>query len=167
MHYPGGYIPLPYYPYYPLYDPTSYYGYTPKHHHRAALRSFYARGGLVLETIPDLAQVYVDGFYVGLAGEFGLRGRALDLTEGPHHVELRAPGYDALTFSVMIEPNGILRYRGDMQMIPPAAPVARVIPAAPVSPKSYYVIPNCYAGDKPPTGQLPKGCNLKNLKTRK
>ncbi len=37
------------------------------------------------------------------------------LDAGAHHVELRAPGYETLTFSVMIEPNDIVRYRGDMQ----------------------------------------------------
>ena len=34
------------------------------------------------ETMPDMAQVFVDGFYVGLAEEFGLRGRAIDLSAG-------------------------------------------------------------------------------------
>jgi len=123
------------------------------------------RGRLVLETIPDLAQVYVDGFYVGLAEEFGLRGRALDLTAGPHHVELRAPGYETLTFSVMIESSGIVRYRGDMQLLSSPAP-PRVIQQS-TSPKNFYVIPNCYAGNSPPTGALPPGCDIKNLQTRK
>jgi hypothetical protein len=36
-----------------------------------------------------------------------------------------------------------------------------------VSPKSVYVIPNCYAGNKPPTGTLRRGCDLKKLQTRK
>jgi hypothetical protein len=157
---PGAYVPVPYYV---PYDHMSY-TYVPKHR-RAAPRHVVLRGALVLETIPDLAQVYVDGFYVGLAEEFGLRGRALDLPAGPHHLELRAPGYETLTFSVMIEPNGIVRYRGDMQMLSSAVP-PRIV-QQPVTPKSFYVIPNCYAGDKPPRGALPKGCSLKNLQTRK
>ncbi len=53
-------------------------------------------------------QVYVDGFYVGLAEDFGQRGRALDLAAGSHRVELRAPDYDMLWFSVMVEPNQIV-----------------------------------------------------------
>jgi hypothetical protein len=165
MH-PGGFVPIPYSPYYSFYDYPSHtpYGYAPKYHHSVP-RRVVLRGGLVLETIPDLAQVYVDGFYVGLAEEFGLRGRALDLPAGPHHLELRAPGYETLTFSVMIEPSGILRYRGDMQMLSSAGP-PRIV-QQPVTSKSFYVIPNCYAGDKPPRGALPKGCSLKNLQTRK
>ena len=33
--------------------------------------------------------------------------------------------------------------------------------------KSYYVIPKCYAGDRPPRGPLPAGCDRKNLQTYK
>lgn len=158
---PGVHIPVPYY---------VNYGYMPSFAHlptyrRLAPRPVFLRGGLVLETIPDLAQVYIDGYYAGLAEEFGLRGRALDLPAGPHHVELRASGYETLTFSVMIEPNGILRYRGDMQMLSTAVPIR--IGQQPVSPKGFYVIPNCYAGDKPPRAALPRGCSVKNLQTRK
>lgn len=157
---PGVYIPVPYYM---TYDQMPY-DQMPRYR-RAVPRVVVARGGLVLETIPDLAQVHVDGFYVGLAQEFGLRGRALDLSAGPHQIELRAAGYETLTFSVMIEPNRVLRYRGAMQLLSSAAP-PRIVPQS-ASPKSFYVIPNCYAGDKPPTGALPKGCSLKNLQTRK
>ena len=127
-----------------------------------------ARGGLVLTTVPDMAQVYVDGYYVGLAEEFGLRGRSINLDAGAHHVELRAPGYETLTFRVVIEPNDLVRYRGEMQSsaTKPAA-VVTTPPQPTAVTRSVYVIPNCYAGNKPPTGTLPKGCSLKNLQTRK
>lgn len=124
-----------------------------------------ARGGLTIETLPDVAQVYVDGFYVGLAQEFGLRGRALDLTAGAHRVELRAPGYETLSFNVLIAPNETLRYRGDMQALS-SNPAVSVVPSQPPTAKNFYVIPNCYAGDKPPTAALPPGCDLKKLRTR-
>ena len=90
----------------------------------------------------------------------------INLDAGTHQVELRAPGYETLTFGVVIESNRIVRYRGEMQ---PSAtkPVAAAAPPQPAAVKSFYVIPNCYAGDKPPTGVLPKGCDLKNLQTRK
>jgi hypothetical protein len=125
-----------------------------------------ARGGLVLQTVPDMAQVFVDGYYVGLAEEFGLGGRGINLDAGPHQVELRAPGYETLTFGVAIEPDSIVRYRGEMQPIA-TKPAAATAPPEPTAMKSFYVIPNCYAGDKPPTGTLPKGCDLKKLQTRK
>ena len=159
---PGVYVP---WPYYSAVDP--YYWRTDhlRRHRGATSRAAIVRGRLVLETIPDLAQVYVDGFYAGLAEEFGLRGRALDLPPGPHHVELRAADYETLTFSVMIEPNGIVRYRGDMQRRSSSTPPH--MPSQPATRKSVYVIPNCYAGDRPPTGTLPPGCDLKKLQTRK
>lgn len=124
------------------------------------------RGGLVLETAPAAAQVFVDGNYVGIAEEFGRGGRAIELSAGAHHVELRAPGYETLTFNVMIGANTIVRYRGDMQ-VQAAKPAAAVVSTTAAVAKSFYVIPNCYAGDKPPTGALPKGCNRKNLQTRR
>lgn len=116
---------------------------------------------------PSAAQVYIDGHYVGLAEDFGVGGGAINLDAGPHRVELRAPGYETLAFSVMIEPNSLLRYRGDMQQLAtkPSAPVTP--PQAAPAPKSFYVIPNCYAGDKPPGASLPKGCDVKKLQTRK
>ena len=105
----------------------------------------------------------------GLAEEFGL-GRRDHVERRLHRIELRAPDYETLTFSVMIEPNGLVRYRGDMQRIatkPAAAAVPSQPAPAPAPAKSFYVIPNCYAGDKPPSGALArKGCDIKNLQTR-
>ena len=155
---PGVYMPGAYYPYYP----APYYPSAAQEYHPPIPRA--ARGGLALEMLPDESQVYVDGFYVGLAQEFGLRGRPLDLAAGAHRVELRAPGYDMLSFSVMIAPSETLRYRGDMQRLP-SAPTPRAA-QQPAANKSFYIIPNCYAGDRPPTGALPRGCDLKNLQTR-
>ena len=172
---PGVYFPGPYYypgPYDYAYGPPSYETSMAETYRRSMAETYLqrqreaARGGLVLQSVPDMAQVFVDGYYVGLAEEFGLRGRAINLDAGAHHVEVRAPGYETLTFRVVVEPNGLVRYRGEMQPIAtkPAAIAAR---PQPIAAKSFYVIPNCYAGDKPPTGTLPKGCSLKNLQTRK
>ena len=152
---PGIYVPGSYYM--PVAATHEY----PPHRSQVAV----ARGGLVLQTFPDAAQVFVDGFYLGLAEEFGLRGRAVDLSAGAHYIELRASGYQLLSFSVMIRPNEILRYRGDM--LPLASPAPPRMPPQLAAQKSFYVIPNCYAGDRPPTGALPAGCDLKNLRTRR
>ena len=164
---PGGFLPGPYFPYgpYPPFDPYAPYatsGPYPPHARRPQPRPV-SRGGLVLESIPEVAQVYVDGDYVGTVQDFGVRGRALELTTGGHRVELRAPGYELLTFNVTIKPDEIVRFRGDMQTI--AAPVpARA--AAPAPRKMLYVIPNCYAGDRPPVRALPKGCDRRLMQTR-
>ena len=125
------------------------------------------RGALVLDGPPRAAQVFVDGHYAGLAEEFGVAGGTINLDAGAHHIELRAPGYETIAFNVTIEPNSLVRYRGEMQRAPANA-AAAVTPAQPaaVAAKSFYVIPGCYAGDKPPSGGLPKGCDAKNLQKR-
>lgn len=174
---PVVYFPGPYY-----YPGPFDYGYPmPVPYHETSIAEAYRRsmaetylrrqregapGGLVLENIPGSAQVFVDGYYVGLAEEFGPGGRAIELSAGAHNIELRAPAYDTLTFRVRIEPNNIVRYRGAMQTSG-TKPVASTAPAQATTAKSFYVIPNCYAGDKPPSGTLPKGCDLKKLQTRK
>jgi hypothetical protein len=177
--YPGAYFPGPFdysSPYYgsPYYYGSSYSDFTIADTYRAVMAETYrqrqqqepARGGLVLENLPDAAQVFVDGNYVGLAEEFRSNGHELDLRAGTHNIELRAPGYNLLTFNVMIEPNRIVRYRGEMQAASPKPAVA-IAPSQPAVAKNLYVIPNCYAGDKPPSATLPKGCDRKNLQTRK
>jgi hypothetical protein len=175
----------------PVYFPGPYYYPSPYHHYmapgetsmaetyRMSMAENYlrrqrdaardsARGTLLLEGVPDSAQVLVDGHYVGLASEFGAGGRLLSLNPGAHRIDLRASGYDAHTFNVMIEQHGTVRYRGEMQPVTTTAPTAVAATAPQRAPaRSLYVIPNCYAGDKPPTGTLPKGCDLKNLQTRK
>ena len=152
----GGYYPWPAYP-----DP-----YAMPNLAGAYQRRVEARGSIRIETIPGSAQVFVDGFYMGLAEEFGLLGHPMTLSAGSHRIELRAPGYETLSFSVIIEPNEILRYRGDLQSLTARPPVV-VVPGQPPAAKSFYVIPKCYAGDKPPTGALPQGCDRKNLQTHK
>lgn len=43
---------------------------------------------------------------------------------------------------------------------PPATPAPRV-----VAPKTLYVIPRCYAGDKPPAAhELPAGCDIRDMR---
>lgn len=158
---PGIYWPGPYG--FPTYYPTVSYG----EYQQPYQPPIVARGGLALETSPDFAQVYVDGYYVGLAEEFGARGRPIDIPAGTHRIELRSPDYETLSFSVIVAPNDIVRFRGDMQRLPTQAPLPRIVPAAPQSARSYYVIPGCYAGDKPPAAPLPAGCDLKKLKTVK
>ena len=125
-----------------------------------------AKGGLRFETYPGTAQVFVDGNYVGIADDFGINGRALELAAGSHEVELRAPGYAATTFDVAIVPDQVRRYRGDLSLsragAPAAATAARA--SAVATAKKYYVIPNCYAGTRPPARALPPTCSLKAMR---
>jgi hypothetical protein len=120
------------------------------------------KGSLRFETQPPTAQVFVDSFYMGVVDDFGLNGRPLDLSPGTHHVELRARDYIPASFDVNILGNQISRYRGDLQLVTP--PAAAVGAAANVPLRKYYVIPNCYAGTRPPVRALPSGCTLAQMK---
>jgi len=150
--------PDPYMPYGPGYYPQSA---SPQ---GGPLRAF-AEGGLRLETEPGTAQVYVDGYYAGLVEDYGLRGRLLQLPAGSHHIELRAPGYAVLGFDISIIPNQTSRFRGDLQLLAAPLPAASAVTAsAAAAARKYYIIPNCYAGDRPPTGALPAGCDRAKMR---
>jgi hypothetical protein len=124
-----------------------------------------AKGYLQMDVQPPTAQVYVDGTFMGSVDDFRklIPGRALDA--GPHRIEVRAPGYETLTFDVMIFANETITYRNTLTAVPDAerTPAPRVVAGVP---KTFYVIPRCYAGDKPPrSGALRPGCNVANTRT--
>jgi hypothetical protein len=69
-------------------------------------------GGLRLKVEPKQAQVFVDGYYAGIVDDFNGHFHHLNLTPGPHHVEIRAPGYEPLAIDVSIEAHHTTEYRG-------------------------------------------------------
>jgi hypothetical protein len=74
-----------------------------------------APGGISFEITPDNAEVFVDGNYMGAAGEFGPDAQPLDLTVGRHHVEIRASGYRTMTFDADVRGGQVLPYQGTLQ----------------------------------------------------
>jgi DNA-binding beta-propeller fold protein YncE len=71
-------------------------------------------GALRLDITPNTAQVYVDGYYVGIVNDFSGRSQGLNLAPGTHHFDLRATGHDALAFDINIESGQVLDYRGTL-----------------------------------------------------
>jgi hypothetical protein len=57
-----------------------------------------------VKVTPHDAHVYVDGFYAGIVDDFNGAFERLHVQAGPHHIEVRAPGYDTLAVDVMIRP---------------------------------------------------------------
>jgi hypothetical protein len=106
----GYFFPYDYgYDYDPGWDPTQaggdgYYGNEPA-----------AMGGLKLKVEPKDADVYIDGNLMGVVDDFNGVFQRMQLEAGPHHVELRAPGFRTIAFDVRIEPNDTVTYRGDLQ----------------------------------------------------
>jgi hypothetical protein len=72
-------------------------------------------GGLSFQITPANAAVLVDGVYVGTASQFTPTTQPLTLTPGRHHVEMRAEGYEPMTFDVNVAPGQVLPYQGTMQ----------------------------------------------------
>jgi len=138
------------------YDAGGYYGSLPATQAPADL----PQGRLALLVTPATTQVYVDGFYLGAVADFQDRG--LWLESGPRRIELRADGYQTETFDVRIDEERSTVYRRDLTR----SSVRSDPPRVAANPKTFYVIPGCYAGDTPPQeNRLPDGCLTRNLRT--
>jgi hypothetical protein len=74
-------------------------------------------GALRLKIKPREAEVYVDGYYVGIVDEFDGIFQRLHIDSGPHRIEVRAPGFETLTFDVRISPDHSTTYQGEMKRI--------------------------------------------------
>jgi hypothetical protein len=117
-------------------------------------------GRLSLYISPSSSQVFVDGYYVGTVADFQDRG--LWLEPGPRRIELRADGYETATFDVRIIEDETVNYRRDLARVSARAEA----PVVAAVPKTFYVVPGCYAGDRPPaSGRLPTGCSARNVRT--
>jgi PEGA domain len=119
-------------------------------------------GYLLPQVTPGTAEVVIDGEYLGTVDELRRTGVGQELQPGPHRLELRAPGYEPVTAGVRIAADETLFYRRDLESTPRPAPA----PPPPGVPKTFYVIPGCYAGDRPPQAErLPSNCNAANVRT--
>jgi len=106
----------PYYPYYP------YAGY-PVGRSYADVRT---------EVTPKQAQVYVDGFYAGVASDFDGIFKRLHLTPGGHAITLYLEGYRTVTQDVYVRPDSTFKLNEKMERLsagltsePPPLPVTR------------------------------------------
>jgi hypothetical protein len=101
------------------YDPYGYYGgYGQGYGYGGSYRYGEAIGQLRFKVKPREAEVYIDGYFSGTVDDYDGTFQRLDLTEGPHHVELKLAGYAALTFEVNILPNETVTYRGHLEPRP-------------------------------------------------
>ncbi len=75
----------------------------------------YYTGSLRLKVRPRFAEVYVDGYYAGQVDDYDGIFQRLRLEEGPHHIEIRYPGFVPLEFEVMILPGETITYEGILQ----------------------------------------------------
>jgi len=76
-------------------------------------------GSLRLQVEPKNAQVYVDGYYAGIVDDFDGHFQHLNLSSRPHHVEIRAQGYQPLFFDVVIRADHKTDYHGKLLLSTP------------------------------------------------
>jgi len=119
-------------------------------------------GRLQLRVAPGDAQVFIDGGFEGTADS--LREPGALLRAGSHRVRLEAAGFATHTFDIRIEDAETVVQRVTLgrERAAAAESQALVAPAA-REPKTLYVIPRCYAGDKPPSADT--HCDLTQLRT--
>ena len=83
----------------------------------AISNSYKESGNLRLKIDPKKAQIYVDGYYVGVVDSFDGAFQKLSLDSGNHKIELKADGFEPLQFEVLITPGETSTYKGDMKRI--------------------------------------------------
>jgi hypothetical protein len=71
-------------------------------------------GSLRLKVKPSDAQVYVDGYYMGIVDSFDGSFQKLTVEEGAHKVEVKAEGYKPVQFDVMVVPGETVTYKGEL-----------------------------------------------------
>ena len=72
-------------------------------------------GYLRLKVRPREAEVYVDGYYVGLVDHFDGVFQRLRVLEGPHQVEIRHPGFRSLELEVLIVAGSKVTYEARLE----------------------------------------------------
>jgi hypothetical protein len=89
----------------PWFDPWyGGYGYYPGGAFGYPVGTYDNGGSVHLKVKPREAEVYVDGYYAGLVDEFDGMFQRLNLSPGPHRIEIGLPAYDPLSFDVRIDP---------------------------------------------------------------
>jgi hypothetical protein len=121
------------------------------------------RTGIVRLAIEPLdAQLFVDGEFIGTMSD--VNGE-LELEEGSHPLEIRAPGYESQRFRVRIVAGRAISYTGSLVRTPVSEPPP--LPPPPTQ-DTFYLIPGCYMGNVPPEQvNLPATCDRSRVITSK
>lgn len=97
---------------YPYYQPWAYWDYPVG---PLAYVPGQGYGGVSFSIQPGDAGVTVDGAYAGTVDEFDNPQYPLNLPPGQHHIQIQAPGYSTLDFTVNVQAGEVLPYAGELQ----------------------------------------------------
>jgi len=111
-YYPG------YYGYYGGYYGYPYGGYAYPPAGYVAAGPGYDYGGIRIQDAPREAQVFADGYYVGIVDDFDGTFQRLQLEPGAHRIEIRAPGLEPLAFDVNVLAGQTITYHAQMRGLP-------------------------------------------------
>lgn len=131
------------YPIYPAYPQFGYgYGYSG---YWSAAR---------IEIKPKNAQVYLDGYYVGVVDQFDGVFQRLDVQAGEHDLEVYEPGFHTYRQHVLFRPGQTIHLKGTMEPLPPGAPPEPQPQPSPTARQPYgrpqYGPPGPYRQPPPP-----------------
>jgi hypothetical protein len=88
------------------------YGYTPSSYYDPSPGRIY--GGVRIVDAPREAQVFADGYYVGIVDDFDGVFQHVNLEAGPHRIEIREPGVDqGIAFDVDVQPGRTITLRAE------------------------------------------------------
>ena len=106
--YPYGYYGYPYS--YGAYGYRYGYGYPEGY---VAVGPGAAYGAVRIQGAPRDAQVYADGYYVGIVDDFDGTFQHLNLVPGAHRIEIRAPGAPPTAVDIRVEPGQTITYHAN------------------------------------------------------
>jgi hypothetical protein len=106
----------PYYSYGYDYPYSTSYGYYGSGTYVTSAYDVY--GSVRLKVTPRHADVFVDGYYVGVVDDYDGVFQSLRLTAGPHQIEIAAPGFAPITFDVRILPDRKIVYEQHLFPLP-------------------------------------------------
>jgi hypothetical protein len=87
------------------------YGYTPSYYYDPIPGRVY--GGVRITEAPPDAQVFADGYYVGIVDDFDGAYQHVNLEAGQHRIEVRAGGIPPISFDVYVQPGRTITLRAD------------------------------------------------------
>jgi hypothetical protein len=112
-----------------FYDPFYSYGYGYPYGHGFPYRYGYPgwpydyssniTGEVKTEITPKQAEVYVDGYYAGVADDFDGAFQRLYTSPGGHAVTFRLVGYRTVTRNIYVRPNSTSKLKETIEKLPP------------------------------------------------
>lgn len=137
----GYYRPYFYRPYYsPFYSPfygSFYSGWYPFYAQYPYPYPGYYRGSWAsarLEVKPREAQVYVDGYFVGMVDQFDGVFQRLDLPTGEHEIAIYLPGHRTYRERTLFRPGASYHFKAVLEPLAPGAP-AEPVPQPSATPR--------------------------------